>query len=226
MNIYRRLLASLPALGLLALGGCATIGPNPIPPNNPKYAAVMPVAPKTASQNNGSLYQPQQDTSLFVDPKAHRVGDLLTVVLNESTSATKSADTTTSKKTGVSVATPSLLGQTLPKLGASLSSGNSFSGKGQSSQSNTVSGTITVTVAKVLSNGNLVVQGQNWITINQGREYVRLRGIVDPANITPQNTVLSTQIADAHIGYFGTGQLNSANRQGWLARFFNAWWPF
>lgn len=83
-----------------------------------------------------------------------------------------------------------------------------------------------MSVAQVLSNGDLVVQGEKRLMINQGSEYIRLRGIVRAADITPQDTVLSTQIADAHIAYVGRGQLNDANRAGWLARLFNAWWPF
>ena len=194
----------------------------PMPGGDQNYAAVMPLPPKPADQNNGSVYQPNTAVPLFSDQRAHRVGDLITVVLNENTS--------TSRDSSVSVGASTLLGGPVSvggtdPLSTGLSSTNGFTGKGQSSQSNTMTGTITVTVAQVLSNGDLIVQGQKWLQINQGREYVRLRGIVRPADISPQNTVDSTKLADAHIAYSGQGMVNNSNRPGWLVRFFNAWWP-
>lgn len=225
-----RVFLPLACTALLALGGCSTMLNGPMPGNNKQYAAVMPLPPKPAAQNNGSIYQPTTAMSLFSDQRAHRVGDLITVILNENTNATKSADTSTSRNSSVNVGASTLLGGPVTfngqdPLSTGLSSKNAFTGKGQSTQSNTMTGTITVTVAKVLSNGDLVIQGQKWLQINQGREYVRLRGIVRPADITPQNTVDSTQIANAHIAYSGQGMLNNSNRPGWLVRFFNAWWP-
>jgi flagellar L-ring protein precursor FlgH len=83
-------------------------------------------------------------------------------------------------------------------------------------------GQISVTVARVYANGSLFVQGQKYIGINQGTEYVRLSGLVRPQDISTDNTVLSTRIADAHISYGGTGAVNDSNNMGWLARFFNS----
>ena len=86
---------------------------------------------------------------------------------------------------------------------------------------------MTVTVAEVLSNGNLVVRGEKKVTINQGDEYIQFSGIVRPVDIEPDNTVLSTLVADAKVSYTGTGTINSANSSGWLANLFNSkWWPF
>ncbi len=230
MMLAPRVLLPLSALAFLALGGCSTVLNGPPPGGDQNYAAVMPLPPKPADQNNGSVYQPNTAVPLFSDQRAHRVGDLITVLLNENTNATKSADTSTSRNSSVSVGASTLLGGPISvggtdPLSAGLSSKNGFTGKGQSSQSNTMTGTITVTVAQVLSNGDLVVQGQKWLQINQGREYVRLRGIVRPADISPQNTVVSTKLADTHIAYSGQGMVNNSNRPGWLVRFFNAWWP-
>jgi len=84
-----------------------------------------------------------------------------------------------------------------------------------------------VTVVEVLANGNLVVQGEKWININQGEEYIRLRGIVRPSDISPDNTIASVRVANAQIQYSGDGSLADANEQGWLAKFFNSpWMPF
>ena len=230
MRSASRVLLPFSALAVLALGGCSSVLNGPMPGGDQNYAAVMPLPPKPADQNNGSVYQPNTAVPLFSDQRAHRVGDLITVVLDENTNATKSADTSTSRDSSVSVGASTLLGGPISAggtdpLSTGLSSTNGFTGKGQSSQSNTMTGTITVTVAQVLSNGDLIVQGQKWLQINQGREYVRLRGILRPADISPQNTVDSTKLADAHIAYSGQGMVNNSNRPGWLVRFFNAWWP-
>src|SRR5581483_12467890 len=100
-------------------------------------------------------------------------------------------------------------------LNNSLNDATSFDGEGGSSQSNALTGSISVTVTKRLANGNLLVRGQKWITINQGREYVRLQGIVRPIDIEPDNSVASTKVADATIAYGESGTLNDANAKGW-----------
>jgi flagellar L-ring protein precursor FlgH len=130
------------------------------------------------------------------------------------------------------MAAPTILGVPLTVHGTNILNNNlndatTFDGEGTSAQSNVLTGFISVTVAKRLVNGNLLVRGQKWITINQGREYVRIQGIVRPVDIAPDNTVLSTQVADAIIAYGGTGTLADANTKGWLARFFDSkWMPF
>jgi flagellar L-ring protein precursor FlgH len=112
-------------------------------------------------------------------------------------------------------------------LHSELESDNSFDGQADSSQSNRLDGSITVTVAERLPNGNLLVRGEKLITINQGEEFIRLQGIIRPVDIGPENTVASTKVADAMITYSGRGALADANRPGWLGRFFNSpWFPF
>ena len=112
-------------------------------------------------------------------------------------------------------------------LGTGISGSRDFAGAGDSSQSNKLDGNVTVTVAEVLSNGNLLVRGEKRVTINQGDEFIQFSGIVRPADIEPDNTVLSTLVADAKISYTGNGMLDEVNGNGWLARVFNSkWWPF
>ncbi|WP_126453750.1 flagellar basal body L-ring protein FlgH [Sulfuriflexus mobilis] len=213
-----------------------------LPERDPAYAAVRPVALPPLQNNSGSIYQAGYDVRLFEDSRARRVGDLLTINLVESTNASKQAATELSKTTDTSVANPTILGTTpqfntpgiLPlasnknnNLGFGLSSSNDFEGDGSSSQSNSLKGSITVTVAEVLPNGYLVVRGEKVTSLNQGHEYVRLSGIVRPTDIRPDNTVLSTQIADAQIAYTGSGAVAETNTIGWLARFFiSALFPF
>jgi len=222
---FARFLVS--ALPLLALGGCAMVPPTP----KPMYTATLPVEPAAQPQATGSIYADQQSMELFADPRAHRIGDILTITLVESTQASKKAATSTNKKNGNTISSPTLLGQGL-KIGGksadiSLSSNNAFAGDGTSSQSNQLTGEITVTVAQRLSNGALVVRGEKWLTINQGEELVRISGIVRPQDIGNDNVVASSRVADARIEYVGKGTLADANTRGWLSRFFDSkWMPF
>lgn len=194
-------------------------------PTPPPMQAAAPV------QADGSIYHDAQNMELFADPRAHRVGDILTVALVESTQASKKASTTTSKTDKADIGAPNLLGKVITAGGRSASFGldgeRKFDGSGSSSQSNQLTGQITVTVAQRLSNGNLMVRGEKWLTINQGQELVRISGIVRPQDIGQDNVVPSTRVADARISYTGRGSLADANSRGWLSRFFNSkWMPF
>lgn len=195
------------------------------------YAPAAPVDYRPVQHNTGAIYRAGYSNAWFEDIKAREVGDLLIVILNEQTDASKTASTGITKDTTTEVSAPTVLGQEIRlsgnPLSTSLTSANDFSGESDSSQSNKLQGSITVTVSQVLSNGNLVVQGEKWIAINQGDEYVRLRGIVRPTDVTPDNTVLSTQVGNAQITYRGKGAPAEANAIGWVARFFNsAIWPY
>lgn len=219
-------------LALLGLAGCSTLNP-PKPGDSAEYRPAAPIPPLPPASNNGAIFQANQGQSLFEDYKGRRVGDLVTVVLAENTNAKKSAATTTGKSSSLesTVGNLTLAGQSIPGnggaiLGLSSADDRTFDGSGDSSQSNQLSGQITVTVAEVLPNGNLVVQGEKWLGINQGNEFVRMRGIIRPVDITADNTVQSTQVANAQLYYGGTGALRDSNTPGWLTRFFSSpIWP-
>jgi flagellar L-ring protein precursor FlgH len=190
---------------------------DPIPRNSP--------APE--ARTDGAIYQAGRGMELFADLKARHVGDLLTIKLTESTNATKNAVTKTSKTTSLTNTGPQVFGHSptvngVPILDASLSGKGSFDGEGSSTQSNSLAGSLTVTVIDVQPNGNLLVQGEKSLKLNQGDEYVRIAGLVRPADIGTDNTVTSDKIADARISYSGKGAVSSSNRMGWLARFFNS----
>jgi flagellar L-ring protein FlgH len=229
-------------LSLLLCGvvitGCSTSPSRPIAEG---FEASRPAYYTPPPPQNGAIFQAGYEVSLYEDMRARRVGDILTIILTEKTNASKQAATNTAKESSVDIASPTLFGREfkfdLPRpfmpaaqnatLANSLSSSNSFAGEGDSAQSNSLTGSITVTVAEVLPNGNLFVKGQKRLTINQGDEYVQFSGIVRTADINPDNSVLSTKVADANIAYVGDGMVNDVNSQGWLARFFNGkWWPF
>lgn len=214
---------------VVAINGCATNTPKE---NRAAYAPTFPVVAQIPQDNSGSIYKAGFGVRLFEDTKAHRVGDLITVMLSESTTAQKSASTSSSKEQNIDFPTPTIMGMPLTHNGREIlnnevAMGNDFSGDGASSLSNSLSGSITVFVAEVMPNGNLVIRGEKKLTLNQGDEYIRVTGIVRPMDVTPDNTIASTKVANAEIFYSGDGSINDANRMGWLARFFNgSMWPF
>jgi len=190
-----------------------------------------PVVPRTlpppAARTDGAIYQAGQEMALFADLKARRVGDVLTIVLNESTNASKNAATTTSKTSAVTDTGPAIFGKSIttkgiPILDTTLPGSHTFDGEGTSSQGNSLVGSLTVTVLQVEANGNLVVQGDKSLKLNQGDEFIHISGVIRPADIATNNTVTSDKIADAHISYSGKGVIDNANRMGWLTRFFNS----
>src|SRR5688572_31084175 len=163
-----------------ALAGCVA------KPSEPDYSATWPEAVPTSAQANGAIYQAGHDVALFENAVARRVGDTLTIRLNERTNASKSSTTSTSKSTNIDLPGPTIAGRPVTVngteiLSTSVNNNAEFDGEGASTQSNRLEGDITVTVAQRLSNGNLLVRGQKWISINQGQEYVRIQGIVRPS---------------------------------------------
>ena len=229
------------ALALTALtAGCATHRQP-----DPAFAPTRPPNPKPSELNNGAIYQDSFAMRLFEDQRARRVGDILTITLAETTTASKKADTTSKKKDDVDLKSPTLLGSSVDfnipgefrkavplaridnnTLAVTTNTNQEFSGSGASSQSNSLTGSISVTVVEVLSNGNLVVRGEKIVGINEGDEFVQLSGIVRPQDIRPDNTVPSTYVANAQIRYGGSGAVADATAHGWLSKFFLAFWPF
>lgn len=192
-----------------------------------EFEATWPEVADAAQREPGSLYAQGTDVSLWSNVTARNLGDTLTVVLAESTEAEKSATTTAAKNSSAALTGPTILGRPItsngtPLLDASMGNESAFTGNGAATQSNKLDGFISVTVAKRLSNGNLVVRGQKWVAINSGREFVRLQGIVRPSDISPDNTVFSWRVADAYISYGGQGTVANASKPGWLYRFFNS----
>ncbi len=181
---------------------------------------------------NGAIFQYGRDVALFENPIAHHIGDLVTIELNEATTAQKNAVTTTTKNTTDALPGMTLLGSAAtihgtPILSNNIADASKFDGEGASSQSNSLTGGIQVTVVKVLPNGNLLVRGEKQIWLNQGQEYVRLQGVIRPIDLAPDDSISSLKVANARISYGGKGAVNDANTAGWLSRFFNSpWTPF
>jgi flagellar L-ring protein precursor FlgH len=218
-----RIVASLMLLGPILLGGCATLqedGGRDFEPSWPEETAAPQAIP-------GAIFAQGTDVTLWNNVTARNVGDTLTVRLAESTEAEKSATTTASKSSKADLAGPTIAGRPVtvdgvPVMEMGMNNSQDFSGNGAATQSNKLDGFITVTVHKRLSNGNLLVRGQKYVGINNGREFVRLQGIVRPSDIAPDNSVLSWRVADAYISYGGQGTVANASKPGWLFRFFNS----
>jgi flagellar L-ring protein precursor FlgH len=221
-------------LGIALLGATLTACVSHPSLEHPDYLVpeYEPVAVPAQEQRGSALYSPYTEVALFEDLKGYRRGDIINVLLAERTAAQKSSGTNVSKSNEATIENPTLGGEQRDKLGSfrgydwnfgfGLSSEQAFTGASGSNQSNTLSGSIAVTVVEELPRGNLLVQGEKWISLNEGHEFIRVRGIIRRSDISQNNTVLSTQIADARIAYGGAGATKDANRMGWLSRFFNS----
>lgn len=224
------LAATFVALVVLALvSACAQVQPTP-PTSVHQPMSARPVAITGARAANGAIWQPGLNRSLLEDRRARSIGDIITINLVERTSAQKNANSSANRASslsgGLSAASGNLPLSGLAGLSAQAETKSAFEGKGAAAANNAFSGTITVTVIDELANGNLLVSGEKMLTINQGNEFIRFSGVVNPNNVTASNTVQSTQVADARIEYRGSGFTEEANNMGWLQRFFNIINPF
>jgi flagellar L-ring protein precursor FlgH len=206
----------------LLLGGCSLLQRGA-----KEYAAVFPVEPQRSPEPTGAIWRDGEDIPLFENAVARNVGDILTVSLVESTDASKSSSTSTKKASKAELPSPTIAGRNVTLNGTNILSGgmeneSSFAGQGESRQSNSLDGAVTVNVVRRLRNGNLLIQGEKLITINQGREYIQLQGIVRSIDILPDNSIPSTKVANATITYSGKGPVANAAAPGLLARFFNS----
>ncbi|MGR5146737.1 flagellar basal body L-ring protein FlgH [Photobacterium alginatilyticum] len=193
---------------------------------DPAWASIRPQEkPEHYATATGSLFNVSGAQDLYDDTKPRGIGDIVTVLLEEKTQAKKSASSDLDKSTDLSMDPLALGGQEI-KLGErnlsyEVSNANKFAGSTSADQSNSIKGSISVEVIDVLANGNLLVRGEKWLTLNTGDEYIRVSGTVRPDDISQENTIASTRIANARIQYSGTGERQDVQEQGWLARFFN-----
>lgn len=206
----------------------------------PKY---YPEPPQAQTTTEGSLWK--NKASLFEDKKARRVNDLVTILINESTSAQKKASTTASRNSSTNYGVDTFFGmntdfniQNLPLINGFYKAGNVFSpsvkgsatsdfkGNGDTERAGSITGTITAKVVEVLPNGNLVIESRKEIIVNNEKEILVLRGIIRPDDISQNNTILSQYVADAQIYLVGEGTLGDKQSQGWLVRLLDKIWPF
>ncbi|MDQ7733147.1 flagellar basal body L-ring protein FlgH [Halomonas sp. SpR1] len=224
-HMSRRIALAGLVLLMLVVAGCAQI-PRASVVGEQEQISIVDRPPPIP---NGSIYQARQGYQpLFEDRRPRAIGDILTIVLDEEVSASKNSQSNAGRSGSASLELaqlPDVL-DTLAEYGFDIAGENNFTGSGGSRANNSFTGTITVSVLEVMNNGNLRVRGEKQIAINQGTEFIRFSGVVNPRTITAQNSVPSTQVADARIEYVGDGYINEAQHMGWLQRFFLNVSPF
>lgn len=209
----------------VALSGCVSTQNASVVADDPYYTPMQAPQQTAPLVQTGGLFNAATANGLYADKKALRLGDIITVMLRESTQASKSAKTETDKGTSIGLNPVIGLGGAAVNIGnqsmqLGVDSNNSFKGDAKSNQSNSLSGNITVNVMRVLPNGNLVIRGEKWLTLNTGKEFIRLEGLVRPVDVSADNTIASHRIANARIQYSGKGQMQESQSAGWLSRFF------
>ncbi|WP_422343545.1 flagellar basal body L-ring protein FlgH [Parasphingorhabdus sp.] len=212
-------------LCVIALSGCfagSSDGPRP------GFAPTIAPAAASLSQGNGAIFQAANGyAALTSGARASRIGDVLTIQLVERTSAVKSnsAATNRSGEFGLTPPTTGPLALFDPS-DVNIGGDQSFSGSGRAAQANSLIGEISVTIAEIYPNGTMKVKGEKLLNLNRGEEYIQMTGIVRAADISTDNRILSSRVADARIAYSGSGEIARASKQGWLQKFFSAISPF
>lgn len=213
-------------LASLLAGGCSMLQQTTSvhQPMSARPQLAMP-----AANGSGAIYA-SNTRSLFEDRRARYVGDTLTVNLVEKTQASKSSNATANRSSSTEVGAPVIAGlpgkSLVGSISAAAESDMAFSGRGAAAANNAFTGTVTVTVIEHFPNGNLLVSGEKQVAINQGQEFIRFSGVVNPLYITASNTVQSTQVADARVEYKGSGYMDEAQTMGWMQRLFMNVLPF
>lgn len=215
----------------LLLSGCASVEQAKTLPDDPDFAPILPEMNDEPLVPTGSLFKVNYVNNIYSDSKAHRVGDIISVILSESTQAQKNAKTELKKENSATLNPITGFGGTPVNIkNKSIQFGydqeSDFKGDSKANQGNSLSGNISVHVLRVLPNGNLMIRGEKWMTLNNGDEYIRLTGIIRSQDISSSNTITSSKVANARIQYAGTGTFADVQEQGWLSKFFSSsWWP-
>jgi flagellar L-ring protein precursor FlgH len=207
--------------------GCAFLSPAPPKPSAASVKEKISAFPPTSEE--GSVWNSSISYSLFADVKARNVGDNVTINIVEAASASKNATTTTSRKSDVAASWTGVLAKmTGDWVGndQSVAFANNFNGQGETTRKSSLNAFITVRVIQVLPNGNLVIQGSREVQVNNENQFINIQGVIRPEDISSNNVVLSTFVADAKIELNGQGVVSDKQRVGWLARILDWVWPF
>lgn len=244
MKGYRLLSVIIPFAFVGFLAGCAGSGQR-VKAQKTTVVSTKQVPDKiqqepiSESPERAGLFRETAYHGFFQDLRAFKVGDLVTINIVETSKATKKAATKTERSSSIKAGIDNLLGYEtkmrswggLPRAFSNstmfkASMANSFDGSGSTSRDETMTASITARVVEVLPNGNLFIRGTRQIKVNNEVQYITLSGLIRPYDISPDNTVLSTYIADAKIEYTGKGAVSDKQRPGWLMRLLDYVWPF
>ena len=228
--LSKRFLLVGSALLASCLAGCNVMPPQAMT-HSPQFEPVYPLKQVQASTATGAIYVGRQSDSWFGKGRNFQVGDVITVLLNESTQAARSQVGSISRNSTNDMLSPGLavLGN---KLGG-LMKGTDFSktdisnkGTGTADQTASLTGSVAVSVVEVMPNGNLVLRGEKQLALTEGSEVIQVAGIIRPDDVAPNNTVQSRRLANAQIAYRGSGDLANATRAGWGTSLMHKFWPF
>ncbi len=219
------------AVSVLALlQGCATEPVDMVLRPSPEFQPVYPLASDRPKVATGGIYSNRQSDAWFGRGRNYQVGDIITVLLNESTQAARTQNTDVSReaKNSLPSGASTQVGKMSPFLeGVNLNDNKTSStGKGKADQQASLSGSVAVTVVEILANGNLVIRGEKKLGLSEGTEVIQVSGVIRPEDIGPNSTVQSRRLANAQIAYRGSGDLANATKAGWGTSFMHKYWPF
>jgi flagellar L-ring protein FlgH len=187
------------------------------------------------AMEEGSLWSSQKPQSLYADIKAGNVGDVVTINIVESAKASKNATTKTGRDSGMEANWSGIFdsiagywainGQPIPSS-SKINFANTFDGQGETTRTSSMTAYITAHVTQVLPNGNLVIQGNRQVKVNQENQWIYIQGVIRPEDISSANIILSTYVAEAVIELSGQGPVSDKQSPGWFARVMDWVWPF
>ena len=224
-----RLLCILVIVG--SFSACAT---KPPLEENMDFAPIRPLEPQANALPTGSILGNNMHMSLFQGQRQWRVGDVITIVLNEATQASRNSSLITERKASNDALSSSWTNSLLSPNGfwgdvrgdINLNQAEIGSeGVGTAAQANALSGVITAMVAEVMPNGNLIVEGKKQLSLTEGAEFIQIRGVVRARDVQPDNTVSSMRMAQAQISYRGSGNLAESTQPGWITQLLFKYWP-
>jgi flagellar L-ring protein FlgH len=210
---------ALTPLLLLSLVACSANPPTISHSEN--FEPVFSLEKESAPAPTGAIYAGHYD-SLFGHGRSYHVGDIVTVVFDESTQANRT-QTNNLSRASTNTALPATMKGFIPQINGGTTTSK---GAGEADQAASLNGSITVTVIKVMSNGNLVLRGEKQMALTEGTEVLQLAGIARPEDISPNNALQSHRLANAQISYRGTGDMANATSAGWGTSALLKWWPF
>ena len=224
-------LRRLSVIGLvLALQGCATEPVDMVLRPSPEFQPVYPLAADRQKIATGGIYSNRQSDAWFGRGRNYQIGDIITVLLSESTQAARTQNTDVSRQTKSSLPTGAntQIGKLNPFLnGINLNDNtNSSKGAGTADQQASLTGSVAVTVVEILANGNLMIRGEKKLGLSEGTEVIQVSGVIRPEDVGPNSTVQSRRLANAQIAYRGSGDLANATKASWGTSLMHKYWPF
>jgi flagellar L-ring protein precursor FlgH len=210
-------------LAVCAVGCVTTSPPAKVEPIQRQEIATL------RGTEEGSLWAPQYPLNYYADVKARNVGDIVTINIVESAKASKNATTNTSRSSGLEASWSGLFEQMAGNWAAGSAKvdfGSQHDGKGETTRSSFLNAYITTHVVDVMPNGNLFVRGTRQVQVNNETQFIRVEGLIRPEDISSNNIVLSTFVAEAKIELFGQGVVSDKQQVGWLTRILDYVWPF